>query len=140
MLCLRLWPLQQALGHLSLLGLIGLLLTEACLLNFRKIPFTCSYLPGKSQIHLIFLGSLWLMYFAGLSVKFELEMLQQARSIATLVMPFAAAAIALRIAAMLLKPDEDELQFEESIAPAVMELGLHRDGFMPVGAPPESPG
>ncbi len=139
-LCLRLWPLQQALGHLALLGLIGLLLTEACLLNFRKIPFTCSYLPGKSQIHLIFLGSLWLMYFAGLSVKFELEMLQQARSIATLVMPFAAAAIALRIAAMLLKPDEDELQFEESIAPAVMELGLHRDGFMPVGAPPESPG
>ncbi len=139
-LCLRLWPWQQALGHLTLLGLIGILLTEACLLRFHKIPFTCSYLPGKSQMHMIILGSVGLMQFVMLSVKFELEMLQQARSTAALVAPFALGAIGLRIGAAFAKPDQDDLQFEESIAPAVMELGLHRDGYMPVGASPESPG
>lgn len=131
-LCLWLWPWQQAVGHLVLLGLIGTLLAEICLLNFRKIPFTCSYLPGKSQIHLIVLGSLGLMYFVLLSVKFELQMLQQARSTAAFVVPFALAAIAVRLWTTWSKPDE-ELQFEEAMPPAVLELGLHRDGVMPTG-------
>ena len=84
---------------------------------------------------MIILGSLGLIYFVMLSVKFELEMLQQARSTAALIVPFALATIGLRIAATLVKSDEDDLQFEESLAPVVMELGLHRDGFMPIGAP-----
>jgi para-nitrobenzyl esterase len=29
--------------------------------------------------------------------------------------------------------DEEELRFEEEAAPAVLELGLHRDGVMPMG-------
>ena len=86
---------------------------------------------------MVFLGALGLMYFVVLSVKFELEMLQQARSTAALIVPFLLAAVGLRVGLALMKPDEDEVQFEEALAPAVMELGLHRDGFMPVGAPPE---
>ena len=137
--CLRLWPWQQAAGHLLLLALLALILSDVCLLNFRKIPFTCSFLPGKSQFHLLFLGAIWLMWFVGMSVKFELDMLQQARSTATLVVPFVLAAIALRIFATLMRSKDDEVQFEESLPPAVMELGLHRDGFMPVGIPQQDP-
>jgi hypothetical protein len=67
-LCLRFWPLRQALGHLVLLGLLAMLLADLCLCGFRKIPFTCSYLPGKSQVHMVFLSGLALMYAVLFSV------------------------------------------------------------------------
>src|SRR5262249_7529233 len=53
-LFLWMWPLRPASGHLALLALLGLALTELCLLGAQKIPFTCSYLPGKSNFHLTF--------------------------------------------------------------------------------------
>jgi hypothetical protein len=37
-----------------------------------------------------------------------------------------------RIAMMLARSQEQELRFEEEMPPVVMELGLHRDGVMPV--------
>jgi hypothetical protein len=33
------------------------------------------------------------------------------------------------------RSDEEELRFEEEATPAVQELGLHRDGVMPLGPP-----
>jgi CubicO group peptidase (beta-lactamase class C family) len=137
-LCFSLWPWQQAAGHVALLGLIGMLLTDLCLYGFRKIPFTCSYLPGKSQVHMVFLGALGLMYFIMFSVKFEREMLLQARSTAAMLAPFAVAALGFRLWTTLTTSSEDELQFEEARDPAVLELGLHRDGVMPLGPPPVS--
>ncbi|SPE24284.1 Beta-lactamase [Candidatus Sulfopaludibacter sp. SbA3] len=132
-LCFWLWPWQQAVGHLALLGLIGILVSDIRMHNFHKIPFTCSYLPGKSMVHLIILGALGLMQLVLLSVKFELQMLQQARSTASLVVPFAVAALIVRAATSFARADEEEIEFEEVPAPAVLELGLHRDGVMPVG-------
>lgn len=35
----------------------------------------------------------------------------------------------------LARREEQEPQFEEEVPPAVLELGLHRDGVMPVGPP-----
>ena len=43
------WPLRMATGHLIAFGLIGIILAELCLYNFQKIPFTCSWLPGKAN-------------------------------------------------------------------------------------------
>jgi uncharacterized membrane protein SpoIIM required for sporulation len=54
----------------------------------------------------------------------------------TMVALFAMAALGVRWGTALVRPDEEELQFEEEAAPAVQELGLHRDGVMPVGWPP----
>jgi hypothetical protein len=45
------WPPQEAAGHLAVLALLGLMLVEIGLAGTRKIPFTCSYLPGKSRVH-----------------------------------------------------------------------------------------
>ena len=56
---LWLWPWRPALAHLGVLGLLGATLAELCLYNFHKIPFTCSYLPGKSYAHMVFLGLIW---------------------------------------------------------------------------------
>ena len=86
-LCLRLWPWRQAAGHLLLLALLGMLGADLCLFSFRKIPFTCSYLPGKSQVHMVFLGAAGLMWFVILSVRFERQMLQEVRSTAAMLSP-----------------------------------------------------
>ena len=46
------WPWRAAAGHLLVLGLLGMIVAELCLHGFQKIPFTCSYLPGKSYFHM----------------------------------------------------------------------------------------
>lgn len=40
--------------------MLSLLLIEVLLLKFHKIPFTCSYLPGKANI-----TTLWFVYWLG---------------------------------------------------------------------------
>jgi CubicO group peptidase (beta-lactamase class C family) len=70
-LCLRLWPWRQATVHLVVLGLLGVLLGDLALRGFWKLPFTCSYLPGKSQVHMVFLGAVGLMWGVLLGVKWE---------------------------------------------------------------------
>jgi hypothetical protein len=53
-LLLWFWPGTQAAEHLLVLVLLGSVLVDKSLHGFRKIPFTCSYLPGKSNTHLVF--------------------------------------------------------------------------------------
>jgi hypothetical protein len=45
-----LWGWQPALRHFALVWLILLLVVEYMLLGFPKIPFTCSFLPGKANL------------------------------------------------------------------------------------------
>jgi hypothetical protein len=45
------WPARTVLGHVVLLAMIAWVLGEFCLQAFSKIPFTCSYLPGQSGLH-----------------------------------------------------------------------------------------
>jgi hypothetical protein len=135
-LCLRLWPWRQATGHLAILGLIGIILADISLHGFRKIPFACSYLPGKSQVNMVFLGAVLLLWGVTLSVKVERQALQESRSTAWMIAIFGLAACAVRLGtAALARLDLDDLRFEEASAPAVLELGLHRDGVMPLGPP-----
>jgi hypothetical protein len=51
-------PLHQVAAHLVVLLLIGYILADLSLIGFYKIPFTCSYLPGKTNIQFIFWGFL----------------------------------------------------------------------------------
>lgn len=52
LLLLLVWPLQTVLGHMLILAMIAWVLGEFCLQAFSKIPFTCSYLPGQSGLHM----------------------------------------------------------------------------------------
>jgi UDP-N-acetylmuramyl pentapeptide phosphotransferase/UDP-N-acetylglucosamine-1-phosphate transferase len=56
LLSLTFRPWTQVAGHLFLLALIGCIFTEISLIGFYKVPFTCSYLPGKSNIQYAFWG------------------------------------------------------------------------------------
>jgi len=62
---------EPAAGHLAVLGLPGAILAELCLANFHKIPFTCSYLPGRSYAHMAFLSFVGVMVVVGKGAEVE---------------------------------------------------------------------
>jgi hypothetical protein len=55
-----LWGLQTAFVHAFVVFVMGWLLIEILLLGLAKIPFTCTYFPGKSRIR-----TLWPLYVSG---------------------------------------------------------------------------
>jgi CubicO group peptidase (beta-lactamase class C family) len=134
--CFRLWPWRAAAGHLAILTLMALAFAELCLHGFHKIPFTCSYLPGKSQVHLAILGSLGLLWFILLSVVYERQALADPKLFVPALIGFAVVWACLRWRTTARASEEDaEVQYEEVAVPAVQVLGLNRDGSWPVEPP-----
>lgn len=110
-----LWPWRPAAVHLAALAFLGIILAEFALDGAQKIPFTCSYLPGKSNLHLTF----WLWVFllvlgiVGVAVN-ELEALESlAASVAVLVSLGIAAAFCTLRNNWLARSSSAELRFEE---------------------------
>lgn len=54
--CFRPW--EQVAAHMTLLALLGSVLVDLSLIGVSKIPFACSYLPGKSNVQYMFWGFL----------------------------------------------------------------------------------
>jgi len=124
-MCFSLWPWRQAAAHIAALGLFGLILADACTLAFHKIPFTCSYLPGKSQVHLVVLGALGLLYFTLFAVRYERDVLESARMTAALAGTLVIAAVVLRWRSVALaKSDPVWLRFEDAPGDEILTLGL----------------
>ena len=103
---------------------------ELCLQSFRKIPFTCSYMPGRRTSTS--------RPSSMLCVEFERQALVRGRegaSLAAILMVFAAAAGLLRWRTAWLGSPldslEETLEFDERSAPAVMVLGLNRVSTSP---------
>jgi hypothetical protein len=128
-LFLWLWPWRPASGHLAVLGLLAVILAELCLHNFHKIPFTCSYLPGKSYAHMAFLSLLGLMFLIEKGADVELRALQSPAGFAAMLGLLGILAAWARWRTMKRgKSPEGRLQFEEAPIPAILGLGLNRDG------------
>jgi CubicO group peptidase (beta-lactamase class C family) len=124
---LCIWPWRPAVGHLLVLGLLGLAMIEISLASFLKIPFACSYLPGRSNVY----RALWLCiaFFILLIYKgagFELRALEDPAKYATIVLILGIATVFARWRAAALAKSET-LQFEDLPPPAVIVLGLHGD-------------
>lgn len=137
-MCLTLWPWRQAAGHLAVLGLLGSILADVCLHGYRKIPFTCSYLPGKSQAHLVFLGAIAVVWLVFVAAPYELEALLQPPTTILILLFLLAAAIAVRWrGGSSAGSGGIEPQFEEEGTPAILELGLYRDGAVLGTRPPD---
>lgn len=127
--CFCLWPWPQAAAHAAALGLLGTILVDLALFSFRKIPFTCSYLPGKMQVHMVIVAAFILMSVVAQSVLWELQALKQPGLTAAMLMLLAVSAVAtnwfVRVHA---RSDQLELKFEEEDSSALLDLGLSRDG------------
>ncbi len=138
--CLALCPGWQNAAHLMVLALSGTMVADICLLRFRKLPFTCSYLPGKSRVHMVFMIAIVMLVASPELTTLERHALRETGSMLAMLALLGLVWIAVRRTTIALRRrEEQELRFEEEIAPVVMELGLHRDGVMSIG-PPQAAG
>jgi hypothetical protein len=129
-LCFWFWPWPAAAGHVAILAGLGLLFAEICLRGFLKIPYTCSYLPGKSQVHLAVLGGFGLLWSLALSVRYEHRVLEDAGRTAVVIVVLALVAATARWSTQAeADSSEEEVYFEDAGDPAVQVLGLSRDGY-----------
>ena len=69
-------PLHQVAAHLAGLALLGFIFADLSLIGFYKVPFTCSYLPGKSNFQFAFWGFLIVfLVLASLVAEYEPRLL-----------------------------------------------------------------
>jgi hypothetical protein len=119
------YPWGPAFGHLMTMMCLGILLVELCLYTFPKLPFTCSYLPGKAQVHLVFWACV--LFFIRLlddASRLEDRMLGHVLSCITMVLLVAVAAAGMRwLNQSRIAPTED-LIFEEEYPAEITSLKL----------------
>jgi predicted permease len=127
---LAIWPPIQALEHVAVLILTGVLLVEVSLYRFRKIPFTCSYLPGRSSLN-VRLGvyAALLLFAADRGAAVEYWALQNGFAfLAPLAALLWAAVWAHRRTAEFANARENRIQFEEAADAEIFALDLRQDG------------
>jgi CubicO group peptidase (beta-lactamase class C family) len=136
------WPWQAAVKHLVVLVLLGTAVAELCLRGTQKLPFTCSYLPGKSNFNVsVVVSILVILPLMARAAQLERDSFDNAAGYAAVVGVLAVLAIGARWStARLAKSEEGALHFEESAEPAIFALDLHRDGVTTIADPRESSG
>lgn len=136
LLALNFRPWQQVAGHLILMALFGCAFVEFALINFDKVPFTCSFMPGKANVQAVFWGAvvIWIMLTL-LAGTFEMSALQHLSKFlitaGTLVAVVAGVGVYNRIRAR-----SAVLYFEEVAPEVVMRLNLM---FIPPAQSPSAP-
>lgn len=117
------WPWAKAVEHVAFLAVFGLLIVELALTGFAKVPFTCSYLPGRANLKIMF-GVYWglLIIVSEVVTKIEIDALHQ--GYATLMAVTLIAWLAAAYRARWTRSRIPSLSFEEQPEPAVVGLGL----------------
>ncbi len=119
------WPWRVALYHTAYGAALSLVLLQVMFFNFRKVPFTCAYFPGK--VNLVALGALYLFGFTAYS--WTMAGIEQSllREPARIVVFFALAAAAI---VLLSRRREREvrylfsLDYEDAPDPVVRTLNI----------------
>ena len=122
------WRWGPAAEHLLVIGLLGSIVADLSLKGFRKVPFTCSYLPGKSKVHMVFWFGI-IPLLAAVNEAVALEQRAMASRLSYWVMAAilgAAAFAARRVSNMSANQNVPEIQFEESAYDELVGLGLNR--------------
>jgi hypothetical protein len=139
-LCLKLWPWRQAVDHLAVLALLAVILADLAMWGFRKIPFACSYLPGKSQAHMVFLAAIALAVVVTEIAISEMRVLGNPTMTTVMLVLIGAVAAGLRWSvAISSRSDWRELQFDETDTSALLDLGISRDGGVIGASRPDRP-
>jgi hypothetical protein len=119
-------PPSQIAAHLAAIALLGAFLVELCLATFRKIPFTCSYLPGKGKIHFAFWAALFVFIrVLNDAAEHEARYLQRWSSTALLLGALGLMTLALAALSESHVRAQEELVFEEeeSLETITLKLG-----------------
>ena len=125
-----LWGARLGLVHAGICLLMGWLLVEILLMGVAKIPFTCSYLPGRSRI-----GTLWPLYLSGFATyayttaAWEAEFLDSLRAVTIFICVIGSVIAALMIRRHRRLSEGQGLRFHEEDHAAIFE-GFHlSEGF-----------
>jgi hypothetical protein len=131
------WPARPAALHMIVLTLVAVIFVHISLAQFRKIPFACSYLPGKSNLHvrLALYGGM-LILAANLGVQLEYFAMPHPWGFAIYCFVLSlAAAWALRHWSQFAHSPYSWIQFEELPQADIEALDLHN----PSSGPPSGP-
>jgi hypothetical protein len=120
-----LWPWRPAAAHLAALGLFGVFLTEFSASGVLKIPFTCSYLPGRSHFHITFLFWIYMLLFVTLgAASAELYAFGKPAALAAILAGLTlAAGFCVARNNWMADPSRAELRYEEEPPDKLLSLG-----------------
>ena len=119
------YPWEPALGHLMTMMCLGILLVELCLYTFPKLPFTCSYLPGKAQVHFVFWACvLFFIRLLDKASRLEDRLLGRVLSCIAMVLIVAVAAAGMRWLNESRITVTEDLMFEEEYPAEITSLKL----------------
>jgi hypothetical protein len=123
-LALHFRPLTHAYQHVAFLAIFGCLLVELSLIHFDKVPFTCSFIPGKTNIQVIFWGAAFVLLILGLLFgAYELRSLRDARQYGILMISCMVLVIGLWIYNRI-HARTATLYYEEVIPEVITRLGI----------------
>ncbi|HEY1994958.1 MAG TPA: hypothetical protein VGG81_11190 [Edaphobacter sp.] len=118
-------PSWQVFRHLVVLFVLGTLLVELCLLSFPKVPFTCSYLPGKANLNIAFWSGLVLLFqLVSTGARFESRVLNHWLNYALMILLLAISLAGLRRLAEARARRGGEVVFEEEYPVDLVSLNL----------------
>jgi hypothetical protein len=123
---LSIWPPRPALEHLVVLFALGVLFVECALYRFRKIPFACSYLPGKPNLN-VRLGAFAIafLFAADQGVEIEFWAMQRFTRYAGLLwILIGAAAWARHRTTAFARSGDQQIHFEDAAPPLLVALDL----------------
>ncbi len=121
-------PRPQVAGHLGVLAFTGIVLVEIALVGFYKVPFACSYLPGKVNLQFLFWG--FIVLFAAIAIpasEAELRALSHPAEYAWITVALLAVFVSL-LSLNRYRARSAVLSFEELQPEVITTLGLTRDG------------
>ena len=124
LLSLNFRPWLHVAQHLVVLVLLGCLLVEFGLYKFDKVPFTCSYLPGKANVQVVFWGfAIVTAIFGVMGAVYEQGALHDASKYATTIGVLLGGAVLLGVVNRI-RAKEAVLYFEEVPEEVIARLGL----------------
>lgn len=120
-----LWGWKLAVLHVLFGFVVAWLLLDALMARFAKLPFTCSYVPGKANVK-----GFWAVYVLGflayvsLLAKFESLILAEPWRIVWLLVFAIAVKAGIALHVRRIKPEDLRLIFDERPEPTVRTLNL----------------
>jgi hypothetical protein len=113
----------DAVFHLAFGLVVSAFLTEVFFFNFNKVPFTCSYLPGKS--HMAFLAAAYLYGFTMYTATaVSLQQWASAAPSRTVLFFSAAAAVFFGLSLYRRRHLQPRIIYQDEAEPVVCQLNL----------------
>lgn len=129
----RLWPWRAAAEHMVVLAILGVLVGECTLIGFQKIPFTCSYLPGKTKFHMTSLAAFGQILLMSQGAETERNSFDNPVLYAWILGGLlAVTAVVWWYNSAHAGSEAFVVQFEDVETPTIQGLGLYRDGSLPL--------